>query len=746
MAKMVNVSGIPSLQIQGIVPPDMPQGNIQVGYGFDPAFPLDRHGSPLQSIPINPDGPANGTIVQAYVVTTQQQKLQAYNVNASFSAHYLTTNGQANYGQQNTVNDQLNTVQLLVNAFIQHPIVELDGTPPLLSAIVSQPNSDVFRPQYGTYVVTQYTPVSIVAVNIQLTNVDVSTASNIKASLAASTGYGPFSVTANADLSSLVQASTATEQIQVDYQFYGVTPTDQAALVTTVGGLVSARPLDLQVLSDGLAKIVDLSPDHAIPQDVCVASIVNFGYSSPNPVLTWDDIKNEFLEEVVTEYFNFQDKQAVVQKLASGAYPAVLVGANRLAALNDLIASNSILNFKEQIQKYHDGVNQNPSFSVATEAPAWQSILQQNPISPNLYQLYEIVEVPPLGGATGQSVANAINGGGQVTGSATGPTGSMEAIVYAPGNPVPRAIGPVGAAASEGTDINESGEVVGTYTPSGGGNAAGFYYDGSSAFPILYTGGGLNRLRINNASSGAQVTVVGEIQVNAGGIANKAFSWSPGDSSVNVLAAFDGNCVDWSARDVNDADIIVGVEEVVGPGSPDTGTYAGTAWNTTSGGIVGGLKTPGVVSTELDFINAAAGVAGVASFSNASNYGFIYSFSTHSITDTIQPLPGTQVVEIGDMNGENIVAGTSKLAPPNPYPTLLDDHAFIFVPATLNPAGGSGAIDLNDLILQTTPPWFLTGATGINDGGQVCGNGWHGAPRAFILVPQPYSLAPSPAD
>jgi prepilin-type N-terminal cleavage/methylation domain-containing protein len=132
-------------------------------------------------------------------------------------------------------------------------------------------------------------------------------------------------------------------------------------------------------------------------------------------------------------------------------------------------------------------------------------------------------------------------------------------------------------------------------------------------------------------------------------------------------------------------------------------------------------------------INDSASVVGTYEFSStttANNEGFLYNGTA---AQTLRALgnsgTSTKGVYPNDINDENQVVGTSTLFS---TPNSTNTHAFLYQ--------NGNTQDLNNLI-PASSGWVLKEAYGINDNGQIVGDGtFNGATTAFLLTPQAATL------
>ena len=305
--------------------------------------------------------------------------------------------------------------------------------------------------------------------------------------------------------------------------------------------------------------------------------------------------------------------------------------------------------------------------------------------------------------AASTSLATGINAAGQVSGFSTTITNSTRAWRYTPGVGTVD-LGTFGGADTRALSLNNAGQVSG-YSTDTNGMAHGF----------IFSGGGLTD--IGGFGAGADVFPQ---HINAAGqvagfsfITNddRPFLYTAPNTFANLGTISNAMLpATAAAYGMNDAGRVVGI-----------GTGAGgfnRAFRTTTNGMLEELGTLGGDESWAYAINNSNQIAGSASFVSTDTHAFLFSDDA-GMTD-LGTLGGYTSTAFAVDNGGNVV-GTAENA-------NRDLRAFAWSP-------GSGMQDLNQLI-PVNSSWVLTEARGINDAGQITGNGlFNGLQRAFLLTP-----------
>ncbi len=322
---------------------------------------------------------------------------------------------------------------------------------------------------------------------------------------------------------------------------------------------------------------------------------------------------------------------------------------------------------------------------------------------------------------TGTSGAAAINAAGQSTGTATGPGVAAVAVIGSgPGSF--QAVGAPGAVTSFGRAINLQGTIAG-YEIDSSGIRHGFYA-GAGQMTVL------KPLEVGTLSG--TYTVLGGINdsgtaVGTGDIpggANRAFTIGPGGSPT-IIAPLGTGTFD-SASGINNKGMVVGTSETSPGGLQE-------AFITDPTGVATGLLDR---NSAGNFRYNTYGTA-IDDNSDVVGYGDVGS-SEHAF---FAPAQGGKLIDLGlpyyatssmanAVNDDGDVVG-EVLYGPNP-PGQPSSRAFLWSAST-------GMVDLNSLLLPSDQAsWTLVSATGINDLGQISGQGYFdGALQGFALTPIP---------
>jgi probable HAF family extracellular repeat protein len=334
---------------------------------------------------------------------------------------------------------------------------------------------------------------------------------------------------------------------------------------------------------------------------------------------------------------------------------------------------------------------------------------------------YTITDLGVLGtGSPGGTVteANGINNLGKVAGS-SGPIaegGEFHAFVWANGKM--QDLGTINNSSpfssSEAYAINAHGQVTGL-TTTGSGLSCGFIWTSGLMRPIGTPEPGFSAgYAINNRGFVAGSTYLSGLpQVTPGQPNFHAFIWRGGTIE-------DLNVGDYSiAYGINDRNQIVGVSGL----DEDTPRFPFLWWNGT-------------------FIRLSS-FGGIAEAIAINNRGHVTGW--FRIGDTFHSwlYANGQSKDIGTIPSVGVNGTTGILAAAL---NIFDDIVGTYSPDTNTIGIGfevgfaflwshGKMVDLNSY-LPTASGWVLNGATGINDFGQIVGNGVHnGLPRAFLLTP-----------
>jgi probable HAF family extracellular repeat protein len=337
---------------------------------------------------------------------------------------------------------------------------------------------------------------------------------------------------------------------------------------------------------------------------------------------------------------------------------------------------------------------------------------------------YVVTDLGTLGGAG--SLANAINSIGQVVGSAQIAIGTYHPFLYSGG--VMTDLAPGFATDSVAWAINSSGQVAVSEGVRGSVNSAAFLWQSSSGLTPLGNLGGSVTLPygINNATSAHLVQVVGTGTTAGGG--GHAWLWqsSTGMTDLNTLLPRNSGWVLGEADAINDSQQIVGVGMINGQYHPYRWQIQQVAGSPVGVSMPTDLGTlPGGAPNEARAINKTGQVAGESSVPPPNQDHAVLWSSTGSPAD-LGALPNDVWSAAYALNNASQVqvVGMSEGNFDRPGRAVLWQNGTI--------------IDLNSQIPKRSGWAALELAYGINDAGQIVGQGqlssgpiWH----AFLLTP-----------
>jgi probable HAF family extracellular repeat protein len=314
---------------------------------------------------------------------------------------------------------------------------------------------------------------------------------------------------------------------------------------------------------------------------------------------------------------------------------------------------------------------------------------------------YTITDLGSLGYS---SVGQGINASGQVTGYSQGTDFTIHAFLYSGGSMAD--LGNLGDSFSVGTGINASGQVTG-YSAGTDHNIHAFLYSGGSMTDLGTLGGSSsNGFGMNDYGQVTGTSLMPDTNVHA-------FLYTPGTGMVDLNSLLPSGS-GWTL--------------ITGNGINNSGQVTGYYYTATSSidaflyslGFVYDLGTLGGNQTIGQGINGFGEVTGF-SYTTGNSIFHAFLYSGGSMTD-LGTLGGGYSNGLG-INNSRQVTGYS-------YTTGNSaQHAFLYTP-------GTGMVDLNSL-LPSGSGWTLINGNGINDAGQITGDGLNpnGADHAFLLSP-----------
>jgi len=360
---------------------------------------------------------------------------------------------------------------------------------------------------------------------------------------------------------------------------------------------------------------------------------------------------------------------------------------------------------------------------------------------------YTVTDLGTLWGS-GLSYANGINQAGQVVGYAYNGS-TTDAFLWTkgasdgvPSNPQMKDLGTLGGTStsglpsSDGNGINNAGQVVGEAYTAGGTDHAFLWTnggtDGVATNPQMIDLGTLpgdsNSIAygINKATNSHGVQVVGESDSASG--QRHAFLWQNG--VMTDLGTLGGTFS--IAYAISDPGQVTGQASLNG----DTVTHA-FLWQN---GVMTDLRTLGGTFSNGQAINAGGQVAGESSPKNSTEVnGFRWAPSTPNGTTG-------KMTDLGTLNLGGTVkqSGARGINDAGSVVGWTGDGLGILAHAFYWPGSG-GIKDLNSLIPANSGFAYLENATGINNGGQIVGEGPFptvSTPHAFLLTPSTAGQAP----
>lgn len=314
---------------------------------------------------------------------------------------------------------------------------------------------------------------------------------------------------------------------------------------------------------------------------------------------------------------------------------------------------------------------------------------------------YDIEDLGTLGG--GVTAPRDLDEAGATVGYATTVDGTARAVRFvAGGDPVD--LGTLGGASAQANAINDAGEVAG-FAEAADGALHAFRRSDAGVMTDLGTLGGA-------FSFGFGINALGEVAGYSSTSSGAFHAFRYAGTAMQDLGTLGG--LFSFALGINDAGDLVGYSYTAGNAAVHAFRYAG--------GVMQDLGTLGGATAPTSYglaINASGDVAGW-SRTAANKAWHAYRYRDAGGMQDLGTLGGSNsgaeaINDAGDVVGWAQAAGGAQ-------------RAFLFTDA-------DGMIDLNGTI-DPSLGWVLTLASGINNAGQIIGQGLlNGQPRAFRLTP-----------
>jgi probable HAF family extracellular repeat protein len=274
---------------------------------------------------------------------------------------------------------------------------------------------------------------------------------------------------------------------------------------------------------------------------------------------------------------------------------------------------------------------------------------------------------------------------------------------------------PAGGIGSSAADINNSGQIVGSYQDTSF-NFHALYWAGSSVqSTVLPTAGGATSSQA--ASINDSGAIIGSYTTAA---STFACTWSGKSSTPTALAKPAGASIYYGAG-INNSGLVTGFYRDA------SSNYQACYWPGVAFGAVALGNPSGAVQSFAGGVNAKNQIVG--SYQGASSAYQACLWPGPSLAPTTLPTPsGTLSSQASSINSQGQVVGAFSTTAGN----LNGAHACIW--------NGTTVTDLNTLI-DPASGWLLKAASGINDEGQIVGQGTiNGFDHAVLLTPLPARL------
>lgn len=333
--------------------------------------------------------------------------------------------------------------------------------------------------------------------------------------------------------------------------------------------------------------------------------------------------------------------------------------------------------------------------TIVSAAGIWTSLAL-----PSNAETYDLTVLNPLATAIGsnRTTVTGINDSGQVVGWSN-VNGQDHAVIWNGSNVTD--LGTLGGMGSYAYGISNSGVVVGESGDSSGGHA------------VTWTSGTISLLGPPGSSANGINNVGQVIGTSLLPSTINATVWNAGVPTALSFPAGSNSTVSQGLT-INNSGIATGF--ISGFGS--------LVWNS---GVPSRLNDLGGNNSRTFAINDAGIIAGWAAIAGGDERSVVWNNST-TPTD-LGMLPGAIYAEAHGINNAGVVVGFSGNAP---YATLWENGEII---------------DLNTLLSPSGLGWHLTEAIGINNLGQIIGQGFFdGQYESFLLTPcDPCIAVPLPA-